>query len=582
MKNSNYFPFERNHYFYGKLLSVDDFELEQRYMNNKRRLINRFILGSGVAAGLYVVAVDEQTLSVEAGFALDSWGREIVVESPVVKKLELIEGFENIRENPGYLYLCLEYDEQEADRVHNIAGTTDSAQEYGDLSYSKIKEGYRLLLTAQEPELDGISPSEWYETSYVIYQKEDIKITARMPRYIRSGRTASLKLQVENLGRSNVSFSFDLVLNHLLAEGKAKLRLSFDEVLFERTGKYEAEYTIQASDAVGEEATATIDPESVVFRLSGAAQEARMSGRLSAKIVPGDEKEAMQEEYYRMSMGKIARGGYQQPVYLAKVYLISAGDTYIVEKIENTPFGQYVPNQVLSTAQFQMLTKEIRELMKMGGLAGGDGEGMPIGEQPEKIQYARGETELRVKGEQRGDVIFSPEIVHGLGLGRATVVLGLESEPGRSVYGAADIFRSENKKKTDVELAACVNEENGSFVIGARLLNSPADEKLKVSWAAFMDREDLVTEKSQRRIFIKPNLLELNVRESHYLEAVCENMVERSVTWKVKDEGGFIDDKGQYTAPTTPGVYEVTAQSVAFPEVKASIFVVVRDVDEEE
>ena len=35
MKNAKYYPFERNKYFYGKLLSVDDFELEQRYTNNK-------------------------------------------------------------------------------------------------------------------------------------------------------------------------------------------------------------------------------------------------------------------------------------------------------------------------------------------------------------------------------------------------------------------------------------------------------------------------------------------------------------------------------------------------------------------
>ena len=44
MKNLNYFPFERNKYFYGKLLSVDDFETEQKYMNNKRRMGNRLSL----------------------------------------------------------------------------------------------------------------------------------------------------------------------------------------------------------------------------------------------------------------------------------------------------------------------------------------------------------------------------------------------------------------------------------------------------------------------------------------------------------------------------------------------------------
>ena len=31
MNHANFFPFERNRYFYGKLLTVRDFEVEQRY-----------------------------------------------------------------------------------------------------------------------------------------------------------------------------------------------------------------------------------------------------------------------------------------------------------------------------------------------------------------------------------------------------------------------------------------------------------------------------------------------------------------------------------------------------------------------
>ena len=30
MNHANFFPFERNRYFYGKLLTVRDFEVEQR------------------------------------------------------------------------------------------------------------------------------------------------------------------------------------------------------------------------------------------------------------------------------------------------------------------------------------------------------------------------------------------------------------------------------------------------------------------------------------------------------------------------------------------------------------------------
>lgn len=72
--------FVRNRYFYGKLLDVYHFELEQNYVNAKRWLLNRLVTGYGVICGLGVSAgSDGQSVVVEAGVAIDKWGREIVV-----------------------------------------------------------------------------------------------------------------------------------------------------------------------------------------------------------------------------------------------------------------------------------------------------------------------------------------------------------------------------------------------------------------------------------------------------------------------------------------------------------------------
>ena len=67
------------------------------------------------------------------------------------------------------------------------------------------------------------------------------------------------------------------------------------------------------------------------------------------------------------------------------------------------------------------------------------------------------------------------------------------------------------------------------------------------------------------------------MRESHYLEAVCTNMDDKTVEWSVQPHGGSISPNGMYTAPNIPGVYEVVVQSTAYPQVRASIFVVVRE-----
>ena len=105
MKNLKYYPFERSRYFYGKLLTVDDFETEQKYMNDKRRMINRFLHGSGVVCGMNVVRVDDRTISVEMGLALDFAGREIVVDAPIIRKLDMIDGYDESAGEDGYLNL---------------------------------------------------------------------------------------------------------------------------------------------------------------------------------------------------------------------------------------------------------------------------------------------------------------------------------------------------------------------------------------------------------------------------------------------------------------------------------------------
>ena len=45
---------ERNRYFYGKLLDEASLRMEQSYFNQKRWMMNRLGLGSGVLCGLQV------------------------------------------------------------------------------------------------------------------------------------------------------------------------------------------------------------------------------------------------------------------------------------------------------------------------------------------------------------------------------------------------------------------------------------------------------------------------------------------------------------------------------------------------
>src|SRR5271170_5733650 len=70
----------RNRYYYGKLLDVFHFDLEQNYFNTKRWMLNRLVCGYGVVCGLNVtLGADGQSVVVTPGLAIDKCGREIIV-----------------------------------------------------------------------------------------------------------------------------------------------------------------------------------------------------------------------------------------------------------------------------------------------------------------------------------------------------------------------------------------------------------------------------------------------------------------------------------------------------------------------
>ena len=145
MNHANFFPFERNRYFYGKLLTVRDFEVEQRYHCSKRALLNRLLHGSGVVCGLGVTASDESTLMIESGMALDYQGREIVLPETLFRKLQMLEGQETLAGKKD-AYLCLSYAQEDVEPV-NATGAEVGSQRQFDLT----RECCRLFLTTEPP-----------------------------------------------------------------------------------------------------------------------------------------------------------------------------------------------------------------------------------------------------------------------------------------------------------------------------------------------------------------------------------------------------------------------------------------------
>lgn len=139
----------RNNYFYGKLLEESHLKIEQSYFNQKRWMLNRLGLGSGVLCGLRP-CVQDKTICFTSGVLIDDCGREIVVS----KKTIGIDPWTTTDEQgrPGKVlsrdekhevYVCLAYRECPSDYVPVLVTDCDSKNQQAP---DMITEGYCLIV----------------------------------------------------------------------------------------------------------------------------------------------------------------------------------------------------------------------------------------------------------------------------------------------------------------------------------------------------------------------------------------------------------------------------------------------------
>ena len=140
--------FERNKYFYGKLMTVRDFETEQSYLNEKRRLLSRLIHGTGVVCGLEVsdpvVADGKLTLELSPGVAIDCCGCAIVVGDDFSGKE--LEAKGTVVTGTNYVYLEYEECDKESVPVPANASACEEA-----CCYNRVEEIFKVVVNQTPP-----------------------------------------------------------------------------------------------------------------------------------------------------------------------------------------------------------------------------------------------------------------------------------------------------------------------------------------------------------------------------------------------------------------------------------------------
>ncbi len=589
--NSDFFPLERNRYFYGKLLTVRDFEVEQKYSRSSSHLMNRLAFGAGVVCGLGVSASDESTLLIESGMAIDYLGRMVVIEDPLLRKLQMIEGQDTIKGKES-AYLCLEYQETDAEPVNAVGSSSGDSRQF-----NITREGSRLFLTAQEPDYRSLLEASGKENVSILYSSDELSLVLTVPDSVSAGREFTVDLLVVK-NEKTVPVYFELSGTSGFVESEdGRIHLKFRENPDETRRVYQVSFRLKARQMSGLQST---------FLPSGGEIDLELGSHRYKNYVEVGAKCYLCKDSYELAERRHLTDNLEQrlkgrdiPIYLAKLELLhSAGSMFLVS-VTNLPFSQRISQESSSSSDGgpRSVTTSVRSLeywqkpdvkanfQPSTGALHFD-FGIPS---PEQYDYAvsHGTVDLTLPGGVRvNSKVFSDEIPHGLGPGTVDVRLSIEfadhsaGDETALCFGNSEIFvKSKAKDGVPwVEAAAIVYPRRGTMRIGLWLHDMVDGNRITVHYFAQKPERDTSRILAQRRVglSVSPEFSRVGVRGTIHFQSEVTGSEDKGVRWSVKEEnGGVIDHNGIYQAPELPGTYEIIAVSTADESITASAFVIV-------
>lgn len=583
MNNKLLYPFERNRYFAGKMLTSADFGAEQSYMNDKRRFVNSLLFGSGIVCGCNVYSLDDLSVFVESGCAIDSQGREIVIDTSIVRKLSAVSGFEQIEGNN--LTLCLKYAEENVHPVYSVRNhKSDSEYEY-----NRIKEGYELFLMDTAMVGSGIELDTEFMTEGVIFKNEDYKLSIKMPACVCKGKFVKILAVAEKISDSNAAFNYTGSLqmpSFTDAEGNHEQKIDFSGINLLKGKSVTREFWVYVQN---------VDSVDTVL-VCKSSMESSEGSAFSLKVMISDitPSDLVDREIGKVSLELYGLGDVADFIPLADITLVRTDSAYIIDNINERARKKYIEAPAFDARRRDYLSffqednlpgaKAVAAIQNTGAVA------PSLRDSDHGLKIATGTLEIPLGKKARvGDVFYSGEIMHGLGAGTVYVEIGkefIEDEPVNganvksTVYGNSDLFKENLGKAPQTETAVKVLNDKGSFVAAAKILSDVDCMMLTFRWVAikFMGTASKAAPAENGEwIEAETPTVVLDCRENYYFGVKFHNMEKSSISYEVTEEnGGKITSDGIYTAPAKEGVYEIKITCTDMPAVNTYAYAVVK------
>lgn len=593
MNSSKQYPFQRNRYYSGKLLTSADFQAEQDYFNNKSRFMNNMMYGSGVLCGLGVVALDDTSLLIESGVAIDGLGREIIQDTSLVRKLSAIEGYDSLTTKEACL--CIKYSEEKVHSVYAI-----NRENSGEFEYSRVSENSTLFLI----DSDQFECSEDLQTEFlaenVLYTDANFEVKISIPRMVSKKHPVKLHMQVLKKTTENVKLTLHSVLQLPGFKCKNKeqeLYLDFENLLLNEGEKYEHDYWLTVSDTDAEETLILLKSDSGRVYIDDELVE--IPSGFEIKVITSDllPREIVKREMGKVNLESRKMNNGNEYIRLANISLVIASRTAIIEKVEDLYAKKYIDVPGVGSLREDYLEYFVNKNRNDSDSTSSKGSGKDTAsnqlyDNPNLPEVASGVLEIPL-GEvaRKGDIRYSGEIVHGLGKGNVFVDVGFEmiSEKagfeGKSekltIYGNADLFRDSKSEAPMIETAVKVLNSKGSFVVACKLLENVDFLIIKLRWVAvkFPSGNELGINDDYTGKSIVPETptVVLNTRESYHFGVRFENMDACSLMYELTEDGsGEITPEGIYTAPSKEGVFEIRIYCLEMPVICAYAYAIVK------
>lgn len=582
-------PFERNRYYAGKMLTSADFAAEQGYVNDKRRFLNTLVFGSGIVCGCNVYSLDDLSIFIESGLAIDNLGREIVIDASVVKKLSAIRGFDSIGSNQ--VTLCLKYKEEQVHPVYSV-NRQGSSSEY---EYNRIQEGYDLFLMDSEDANNYFEMESEFLTRGVLYQDDDYEVQLILPATVCRNRYVKLQLKATKLSSEDMRFSFEGKLqtpSFLTEAGGHDLNISLSNMRLMEGESISQEYWVFVQDTITTETSLILKKDSV--RVCGADKNMDTDFTMKVMISDVNPRALVNRELGKISLELQSMGNTQDFIPLADVSLIRTEGAYIIDHIKERDVKKYIETPAQNTIRSEYLDY-FRGTERLGvDLKNSEKEPNGLDKylfDDFKVQIATGTMEIPVGGKAKaGEIFYSGEVMHGLGVGSVYVEIGQEfmdedrvkgANTKSTIFGNSNLFAQAGKQLPKLEQAVKVLNDKGSFIAAISFAEETDCLMLSFRWVAvkFANNDMLDMNEGAEKQWIEaetPTVV-LGTREEYFFGVKFHEMDKCSVGYEVTEEdGGQISVDGVYTAPNKEGVFEIKIYCIDRPFICTYAYAIVK------